>query len=279
MAIRTERARVLITVKATPQPSGKYGDTVCVAGIRFDGDECKWIRLYPIDFRWLEQDQQFHKYDVIELDVARATGDSRKESYRPIQGTWQRLESLPAAGTWARRHEIIRKVATTSTCTLMSDAAMDHAAPSLGLVPVRDIDALEFEKHDPWTPEQLAKMQDRMTREASALLPAARIPTELIAPRFKVFYRYRCEDPSCGGHRGRNLDWELTALQNRYRDVSDERLKTIITERFHTLMFQPEKKWSALMMGNFEDARKRSRFSVLGVYYPPIATASSVELF
>ncbi|CAM3719201.1 hypothetical protein E4A47_04460 [Micrococcus flavus] len=35
---RPKAARVLITVKATPQPSQKYGDTVCVAGIRLRED-------------------------------------------------------------------------------------------------------------------------------------------------------------------------------------------------------------------------------------------------
>ena len=37
MHVRSETARVLITVKASPQPSAKYGDTVCVAGIRVGG--------------------------------------------------------------------------------------------------------------------------------------------------------------------------------------------------------------------------------------------------
>ena len=31
-----ERAEVLITVKASPEPSEAHGDTVCVAGVRLD---------------------------------------------------------------------------------------------------------------------------------------------------------------------------------------------------------------------------------------------------
>ncbi|RRD60723.1 hypothetical protein EII30_05595 [Leucobacter sp. OH1287] len=48
-----ETARVLITVKTSPNPSAKYGDTVCVAGIRTDREAYEWIRLYPVNFRWL----------------------------------------------------------------------------------------------------------------------------------------------------------------------------------------------------------------------------------
>lgn len=43
-------------------------------------------------------------------------------------------------------------------------------------------------------------------------------------------------------------------------------------------MFAPGKQTS-FFMGNFEDARKRASFSVLGVYYPPEGVASSVSLF
>lgn len=32
--IQPEHAKVLILVKASPEPSEKYGDTVCMAGIR-----------------------------------------------------------------------------------------------------------------------------------------------------------------------------------------------------------------------------------------------------
>ena len=50
------RLRVMITVKAAPNPSEKYGETVCVAGVSVDPSHPGWIRLYPINFRYLEQD-------------------------------------------------------------------------------------------------------------------------------------------------------------------------------------------------------------------------------
>lgn len=37
--------RVMITVKAAPNPSEQYGETVCVAGIRLDPDNSGWVRL------------------------------------------------------------------------------------------------------------------------------------------------------------------------------------------------------------------------------------------
>ena len=83
MGIVGETARVLITVKTSPQPSAKYGDTVCVAGIRLDKGDHRWIRLYPIPFRYFAEDKQFAEYDVVGLTVRRRHADSRSESYSP----------------------------------------------------------------------------------------------------------------------------------------------------------------------------------------------------
>lgn len=98
------------------------------------------------------------------------------------------------------------------------------------------------------------------------------------APRFIVRYEYRCTADGCPGHVGQMLDWELTALQGRLRFDSDDVVKAAIEKRFHEQMFAPGKQTS-FFMGNFEDARKRGSFSVLGIYYPPEGVASTVSLF
>ena len=50
-----ERATVLITVKASPEIGRTHGETVCVAGIRLDGDDYRWIRLFPVQWDWFWQ--------------------------------------------------------------------------------------------------------------------------------------------------------------------------------------------------------------------------------
>lgn len=72
-----ETKRILITVKAYPQPSSRYGEAVCVAGITEKG---KWIRLYPVQFRDLPQEKQFKKYEWIEAKVIKSSDDTRPES-------------------------------------------------------------------------------------------------------------------------------------------------------------------------------------------------------
>ncbi|MCK6081770.1 hypothetical protein KZX37_14220 [Microbacterium sp. EYE_5] len=264
MRVKGELARVLITVKATPQPSTSYGDTSCVAGIRIDDGAPSWIRLYPIAFRWLDGDAQFKKYDVIELEVRRKDSDTRRESYSPTQGSWAALRHVPP---WKARHEIIGQLEPTTTCGLMREASADGAAPSLGLVYPTDIDRLEFEPHPKWTADQLSKMQTRIDKESAALIPmSGAIPVLLKEPEFIVRYRYRCAHVACPGHQGRILDWELTSLQNRLRHRGDD-VKAGVTEKFLEQMFAPDRR-SGFYMGNFELAARRGKFSVLGVYWP-----------
>jgi hypothetical protein len=43
----------MITVKAAPNPSEQYGETVCVAGLQASVESPGWVRLYPINFREL----------------------------------------------------------------------------------------------------------------------------------------------------------------------------------------------------------------------------------
>jgi hypothetical protein len=70
---------VRILVKAFPQHSDKYQETVCCAGVT---DDAQLIRLYPITYRRLAQENQFNRYDLIEATLTKASNDGRPESYR-----------------------------------------------------------------------------------------------------------------------------------------------------------------------------------------------------
>ncbi len=74
--------KVLITVMTYPHPSRGYQELVCTAGVT---ESREWVRLYPVDYRYREQHQQFKKYQWIEvvLGPTGAGNDHRKESRRP----------------------------------------------------------------------------------------------------------------------------------------------------------------------------------------------------
>lgn len=79
-----ETKNVLVTVKAYPNPSRKYGETVCVAGV--DLKTSKWVRLYPIPFRDLDDEKKFAKYSVIEVRAKKPSDDKRPDEKIKKQG-------------------------------------------------------------------------------------------------------------------------------------------------------------------------------------------------
>jgi len=57
---------ILVVVKTYPNPSKKYQETVCVAGVLLENPP-RWIRIYPILFRDLPFDQQFKKFQCLKI--------------------------------------------------------------------------------------------------------------------------------------------------------------------------------------------------------------------
>lgn len=273
MRVIAEKARVLITVKTTPQPSRKYRDTVCTAGVRLDTERPEWIRLYPIPFRYLDSDLQFTKYDVLELEIRRRHEDSRLESYSP---DWASVTKVDHFDPWERRVDALRDLPLTNTCELSAAAKLHHGAPSLGLGGVADVTALHFEPHKGWNEKQKAILS-RALEEVDLFEPGPSAK-RLEPPRLVVTYRYRCTAPTCPGHSGQILDWELTALQQRLRTATDSELKRQIEAKFVGEMFAPGRD-THFFMGNFENPIKRDKFSVLGVWYPRLADVEALPLF
>jgi hypothetical protein len=104
--------KVLITVKAAPNPSEKYGETVCVAGLSLDPCRSGWVRLYPINFRELGGNETFKKYDIVSVQVVPARQDSRRESWRPQMHT---LKVTGHLNPWAPRRRWLDPAISTDT--------------------------------------------------------------------------------------------------------------------------------------------------------------------
>lgn len=147
--------RILVTVKAAPNPSDKYGETVCVAGLSLDPARPGWIRLYPINFRELGSRETFKKYDIITVKAVPARQDSRRESWRPQMPT---LEVTGHLKPWLPRRSWLEPAISTdmTMCRLHRGATM--ASPSLALLRPRRITDLRITRHPGWTTKQQAKI-------------------------------------------------------------------------------------------------------------------------
>lgn len=208
-----EKLKVLITVKTYPIPSKKYDELVCTAGVREDGS---FVRLYPINFRELSDEQKYRKYQWIEVMAKRHEGrDSRKESYRPDSKTLRNLgEPIGTdGGAWSTRARFALAQKSQSIEALRDQQKQDRT--SLGIFKPKAIHDVIVTPDDPeWPPAfQAALMQARLWDERTA----SKVPPRKVPYRFQ--YRFECDDDRCkNGHKMSILDWELGALYWRLVD-------------------------------------------------------------
>src|SRR5260370_31152301 len=77
MSATQQSSRVAVLIKALPQPSKTYGETVCCAGVTANR---QWKRLFPIRFRHRSGEGSFKRWDWVRFDYHRPKRDVRKES-------------------------------------------------------------------------------------------------------------------------------------------------------------------------------------------------------
>jgi hypothetical protein len=77
----------------------------CTAGVTDDG---KWIRLFPLPYRLLDDENKFKKYQWINVNLTKARNDPRPESYNPQVDQIETGSILSAERLWAARWNVLR---------------------------------------------------------------------------------------------------------------------------------------------------------------------------
>lgn len=254
--------KVFVTVKAYPNPSYDYGETVCCAGV--DIDTGTWIRLYPIPFRGLYNDKRFKKYSVIEANCAKAADDLRPESFRIQPDSIRIIEQISTRRDgWDRRKSIIQKLSVKSMYQVTEEEKLHKT--SLGLIKPEGVSFL--------TRKRQIKDSDKREKAYSRprLFDKPKEPVEEIPFQFYCEFK-RVSEPDCAGHTLSIMDWEIHQSYRKWRGIHrDERvLLNKIKERW-MMMVDSTKREVFFYVGNLH--RFQDIFAVLGVFYPPIKRA------
>lgn len=253
-----ERTKVLITVMTYPHPSKGYQELVCTAGVTEAGE---WVRLYPVDHRYRPPEQQFRKYQWIEVDLEPHGhgNDNRKESRRPKLDSIKILgERLSTKNDWAARRDIIDKLPHFTVNQLKE--RFDSEKESLGIVrPSRviDLDVREAKNPD-WKPEWQALFQ-QLTLFGPQQKPLRKLP-------YSFHYVFECED-SEKPHTAMCEDWELGVLflNEAARLGSDEKAAESVKAKFLGELCDPSRDTRFYMGTKFP----YNTWLVLGVFWPP----------
>jgi hypothetical protein len=153
--------KVLIAVKTYPAISTKYDELVCTAGFREDGS---WIRIFPVQFRKKSYNEQYGKYQWIEMDLVKNDKDFRPESFRPSSHDTEIKiigEIKPDGDTWHDRRKVILNKVYTNLTNLISEAKDRAQCTSLAVFKPKEIVDLkiESEKERDWSAKKLARLQ------------------------------------------------------------------------------------------------------------------------
>ena len=250
------KVRVLITVMTYPHPSAKHQELVCTAGIT---DALEWVRLYPIDYRYRPRDQQFHKYQWVEVEVGPLGhgSDRRRESRRPNLASL-RVQGPPLTTDdgWQARRQIVDAMPHHTMAQL--EALYDHDQTSLGILrPKRVLDVTIKPDTDAWKPEWQALFQ-----QLTLFGPPQKSLTKL---PFKWSYVFECED-NPKPYTRMIEDWELGVLFLKLRDEMDERAAAEkVREKYLNQLCATDRDTRFFMGTVFP----YNTWIVLGVFWPP----------
>lgn len=261
-------ARVLITVKTYPLPSRSYTELVCTAGL-IDGE--KWIRIYPVSFRLLIENQKYPKYSWIGLNLRRKTDDFRPESYSPKLGVDEPINVYEQIGTvdcWAARKSFILKEVFTSMNELICLAKDPNQRKSLGtLKPSRIVDFVWEEDERNWKKE----WKDQLSQLNMFELPTLGGYKKLIQKLpYKFYYRFFSE----GDVEPRKMmieDWEIGALYWKclYKTDGNEAAALELVKQKYLEEFGEKDLY--LFVGTTKRFHNiaPNPFVIIGVFYPP----------
>lgn len=154
------KTKVLITVKTYPTISTKYEELVCTAGFREDGT---WIRIYPVQYRKKAYNEQYSKYQWIEIDLVKNDRDFRPESFRPVSHDTEIkiLGEIPPDGdTWMERRKIVLKKVYENLPGLIAEAKDRNIGTSLAVFKPTKINDFIFEEVErEWDEKKLAVLR------------------------------------------------------------------------------------------------------------------------
>ena len=264
--------RILTTIKTYPIPSTKYDELVCTAGVLEDGS---FVRLYPINFRDLPYDQQYKKYQWIEVDAVPHTGfDVRRESYRPDCDTLRVIgEPIPTKrGDWTERSRIVLQNKSASMEELITRQKNDRT--SLGIFKPKKINDLVIEPDDAdWKPSFKAALAQARLWDSRTVSkePPRKVP-------FRFRYQFECDDSRCkGNHTMLIEDWEVGALFWNLRDKGEDPQQAAIKvkEKFLNELCGPDRD-THFYVGTHS---VYPTWMIIGVYPPKIkAVPQAAEL-
>lgn len=252
-----EIKRALIVVRTYPVPAKSGVEVSCTAAIT---DKGEWLRLFPVPWRLLDEDQQFRKYQWVDVTVTKASGDPRPESYKlKPDGIKIVSNRIGTADGWQERKDLIFPLRAHCLCCLIRQRDL-YGYPTLGLFRPKSITRLLIkEQDDPsWTPRQLAAL-----RQGHLFTDGPTQELEKIPLVFR--YEFQCDDDACKGHTMICTDWEMGESYRKWKASYGDNWEEKFRQKYEVEMIQ--KNDTHFYVGTIHG--HPHVWIIVGLFYPP----------
>ena len=228
-------------VKALPQPSKRYGETVCCAGVTADR---QWKRLYPVRYRHLAGESAFRRWDWVSFEYGRPKSDPRAESCHVHEESIVVEKPMPEAD----RSKLL--------CAMFkaSGVAAAESGCSLALIEPRNTKFSWRKKSDAELEEDRVMFREAARQHSLLDKPLA----EMDPTPYEFFFQF---EDGAGRHQYRNGDWEAHAtIWRRRKETSEAEALRFLSEKFND---EYPKRGMAFAIGNM--AKRPKTWQLLGV--------------
>jgi hypothetical protein len=261
-ATQPDTEELLILTKTYPSPSAGHRETTCVAAVTRTGE---LRRIFPVPYRLLDGEAQFHKWEWIQARVSRPNADLRPESRRIDTGSIHRSNNvIPIKnGDWSERTRWIEShIVNGFTALEQRRLATGQTLGVLRISRILDLRITKVKEAD-WTEADKIKLsQDGLfdSVEIKKRPPLRKLP-------FDFHYHYECigpdGKPDAATHK--LTDWEIGAL---YWNCVKLYGSTGWEAKFrHRLETEFATKDLLLLMGTIH--RFPDQWLIVGIIYPP----------
>lgn len=242
MSVTATSCRVIVLVKALPQPSKKYGETVCCAGVTPDRN---WKRLYPIRYRHLSGDSAFKRWDIIDFRYRAPRHDRREESCAVEENSIEIVGRMPKRERVSFFHPLIFPSIASAIQNGRSLALIRPTSPCF--------------IYRPKSASQIAAERAAYKRAAGQGSLLDRKLAEMEPSPYVFKFRFKDAER---GHTFTNGDWETHAMYyfGRQRGLSDSQ---ILEWMAHTFNVEYPKHGMVFAVGNM--AKRPHVWQLLGV--------------
>jgi len=249
---------ILIVAKTYPQPSEKYREVSCTAGITREG---KWIRLHPVPFRHLESERQFKRWAWIRARVKKSE-DPRTESHKVDYDSISVLGArVGTRNAWAARRRLLQPLQNMSMEELYALQELHGAnVVTMGFVRPKELLGLDVKFAGwEWSQTEFARLsRPSFFDSEDGVRLLRKVP-------YDFHYRFECDDEACKGHRLKIADWEAGQLFWNCWDRHGDNWEAPFRQKLED---EARSKWDMHFLVGTVRLHPRS-WIIGGLFYPP----------